>query len=95
MLSNFCKRLQETPLIVPQLQAILADPEYLVNLKLELAATIDVGKYFVKATYDLKGDNSLVFSCYERLKAVAEACQAPHFPNTRVVVLAIANEDAT
>lgn len=41
------------PHIVSQLQAILADPKHLVNLKLELAVTIVVGEHFVKATYDL------------------------------------------
>ena len=57
--------------------------------------TIDVGEHFVKATYYLEGDGPLVFSCYEKSKAVAEACQAPHFPNVRAVAAAIANEDAT
>lgn len=38
---------------------------------------------------------ALLFFRAMRLKVVAEACQAPHFPNTCVVVLAIANEDAT
>ena len=83
------------PHIVSQLQAILADPEHLVNVKLELAVTIDVGEHFVKATYDLESDAPLMFSCYERFKAVAEARQAPHFPHTRAVVIAIVNEDAT
>ena len=83
------------PKIVAQLRAILSDPQRLVDLKLELAVTIDVGEHFVKATYYLEGDGPLVFSCYEKLKAVAEACQAPHFPNVRAVAAAIANEDAT
>ena len=91
--------LQETatekiaPNIVRQLQDLLSDPESLVNLKLELAVTIDVGEHFVKATYFLEGDGPLVFSCYEKLKAVAEACQAPYFPNVHAVVAAIVNED--
>ena len=55
--------------------------------------TIHVGEHFVKATYLLQGDDPLVFSCYEKLKAVAEACQALHFLNVRAVVAAIANED--
>ena len=54
---------------------------------------IDVGENFVKATYFLVGDGLLVFSCYEKLQAVAEACQAPYFPNVRAVVAAIVNED--
>ena len=55
--------------------------------------TIDVGEHFVKATYFLEGDGPLVFTCYEKLKAVSEACQAPYFPNVRAVVAAIVNED--
>ena len=55
--------------------------------------TIDVGQHFVKATYFLEGDGPLVFSCYEKLKAVAEAFQVPYFPNVRAVVAAIVNED--
>ena len=36
---------------VSQLQEIMSDPQRLVDLKLELAVTIEVGKYFVKAVY--------------------------------------------
>ena len=36
-----------------------------------------------------------MFSCHEKLKAVAEACQTPHFPNVRAVAVSIANQDAT
>ncbi|CAB4040917.1 DNA-directed primase polymerase, partial [Paramuricea clavata] len=88
-LDNVAKR------IVPQLQAIMSDPRRLIDLKLELAVTIDVGQHFVKATYYLEGDGPLVFSCYEKLKAVAEACQNPHFPNVRAVAVSIANQDPT
>ena len=42
-----------------------------MNLKLELAATIDVGEHFVKATYFLEGDGPLVVACYEKLSAVS------------------------
>ena len=45
----------------PQLQAILSEPQRPMNLKLELAATIDVGEHFVKATYFLEGDGPLIF----------------------------------
>ena len=54
---------------------------------------IDVGEHFVKATYFLEGGGPLVFSCYEKLQAVAEACKAQHFPNVRAVVAAIVTED--
>ena len=81
------------PQLPPQLQAILSEPQRPMNLKLELAATIDVGEHFVKATYFLEGDGPLVFTCYERLSAVSQFCQAPCFPNVRAIATAIAEED--
>ena len=79
--------------LLPQLQAILSGPQRPTNLKLELAAIIDVGEHFVKATYFLEGDGPLVFTCYERLSAVSQFCQAPCFPNVRAIATAIAEED--
>ena len=71
------------PQLLPQLHAILSDPARLINLKLKL----------VKATYFLEGGGLLVLSCYEKLSAVARACQAPHFPNMHAVAAAIAEEN--
>lgn len=42
--------------ILPPRQEILSDPQQNMLLKLELAATIEVGEHFVKATYFLEGD---------------------------------------
>ena len=69
----------------------MTDPQRLIDLKLELAVTVDVGLHFVKATYYLESDGPLLFSCHEKLKAVAEAFQTPHFPNVRAVVVSIVN----
>lgn len=41
------------PQLLLQLQAIFSHPERLLNLKFELAITIDVGLHFVKPTYFL------------------------------------------
>ena len=81
------------PQLLPQLQAILSEPQRPMNLKLELAATIDVGEHFVKATYFLEGDGPLVFACYEKLSAVSQLCQAPCFLNVRAIATAISEED--
>ena len=43
---------------------------------------IDSGKHFVKATYYLEGDGPLVFSCYERLSALAHAIGIESYPHT-------------
>ena len=81
------------PQILPQLQEILSDPQQHMLLKLELAATIDVGEHFVKATYFLEGDGPLIFSCYEKLSSVNQACQAPHYRKVHAIATAIARED--
>ena len=84
-------------------QPIFTATERLINLKLELAITIDVGEHFVKATYFLEGDGLLVLSCYEKLHAVfffltnsmllPEPAKPPHFPNVNAVAVAIAEEN--
>ena len=71
----------------------MSDEQRSINLQLELAAIVDIGEQFVKATYYLEGDGPLVFSCYERLQTASEACQAPHFPNVRAVSSAIVREN--
>ena len=81
------------PQILPQLQEILSDPQQHMVFKLELAASIDVGEHFVKATYFLEGDGPLIFSCYEKLSADNQACQAPHYLNVHAIATAIARED--
>ena len=43
------------------------------DLELELAALVDAGIHFVKATYYLEGDKPLIFSCYESLSTVAHS----------------------
>lgn len=78
------------PQIVPQIRQTLTDEQSRISLQPELAAIADVGQHFVKATYYVKGDGPLVFSCYNTLQAVAEACRAPHFPNVRAVSATIA-----
>ena len=72
-------------------EEILCDPQQHMLLKLELAAAIDVGEHFVKAMYFLEGDGPLIFSCYEKVSAVNQACQAPHYLNVHTT--AITRED--
>ena len=53
-----------------KLLAIMCDVRKKLALQLELAAVIDIGIHFVKATYDLEGDGPLVFSCFEIIERV-------------------------
>lgn len=61
------------------------DCEKLFLLKLELAAIVDVGAHFVKATYTLEGDGILALVCYDRILERA-AIQSSHYPNLHAVV---------
>ena len=58
-----------------KLLQILSDQQRLACLRIELAAVVDMGEYFVKATYHLEGDGPLVFSCIEVLTAFTASMQ--------------------
>lgn len=47
-----------------QLADFFSDLNKVISLKFELAALVDVGEVFVKATYVLEGDGPLVLSCF-------------------------------
>ena len=57
----------------------------LANLKLELAAVIDVGEHFVKSTYTLEWDGPLVLICYEEVKKLRAVIQTAHYPNVNAI----------
>ena len=76
----------------PKLLAILSDQEKLKRLKLELAAVIDWGEVFVKATYDLEGDGPLSFTAYEEVRTVAAAVRVAHTPNTEAVIHSMSSQ---
>ena len=66
--------LEENQVIAPRLadylRVLLEDQDSRKLLIVELAAVIDAGELFVKATYILEGDGLLVFSAYSTLQAV-------------------------
>ena len=66
--------LEENPDLAPatrrKLLSILQDSQKNSKLQLELAAVIDAGEPFVKATYKLEGDGTLVFSCFDVLASL-------------------------
>ena len=76
-----------------KLLGIISDPQKYTDLKIELAATIDVGEPFVKATYSLEGDGPLVLQCYEVVSSVNTSIESAHYPNLNAVPLAIAPND--
>ena len=64
-----------------RLLSITQDTQKNQKLQLELAAVIDAGDPFVRATYKLEGDGALVFDCFDVLSSLASSIQTGHFPN--------------
>jgi hypothetical protein len=54
-----------------------------VYLQLELAAVVDWGEHFVKATYTLEGDGPLGLNCFEVVSTILAAIHAAHCPNVQ------------
>ena len=48
---------------------------------MELAATIDAGMPFVKATYNLEGDGPLALTCYDAISALNMSARQAYYPN--------------
>ena len=71
-----------SPVCRASLLEIFDDPATARDLEIELAAMVDAGKHFVQATYYLEGDGPLVFTCYERLSALAHAIAIDSYANT-------------
>ena len=65
---------------------ILQDPTKKTHLMIEMAAVVDAGKEFVKATYNLDGDGALVLECYERVQAVFASIHVSHYPNVDAII---------
>ena len=52
-----------SPATTAKLSLLLSDSQKKAYLEVELAALVDCGVSFVKATYNLEGDGPLVFKC--------------------------------
>ena len=71
----------------PKLLTYFEDPEKLKYLKVELAAVVDYGEPFVKATYNLEGDGPLALSCYELVQEVVASIKVENVPNFQAVIV--------
>ena len=64
---------------------MLQNPNVKPCLQIELAAVVDAGEAFVKATYNLEGDGPLVLRCYEILSTLTAGIQVGHYPNVQAI----------
>jgi len=74
-----------SPATRSKLLDILHNPQSLTTLELELAAIVDMGVHFVKATYRLEGDGLLILVCYEEILKIRAAIQSAWYPNIQAV----------
>ena len=78
-----------------KLVQILEDPVKKSRLQVELAAVIDAGEPFVKATYVLEGDGPLALKCYEVVSRLFAGIHVQHFPNLLAVAQVISGGNPT
>ena len=74
---------------------LLDDSQKNIKLQLELAAVIDAGAPFVRATYRLEGDGALVLSSYDEIFSLHEAIRTAHFPNLTALSTKLSSGNAT
>ena len=86
--------LKNNPDVAPASHAKLItffqDKQKNAYLQLELAAIVDWGEHFVKATYNLEGDGPLVFQCYEMVDSLTTAIRLSHTPNVTTIAQRLA-----
>ena len=74
--------------------AVLSVPQNKGLLQLELAATIDIGEPFVKATYCLEGDGPLALECYEVISMLQASISNNHHPNVDAIANQLSGDNA-
>ena len=75
-----------SPATISKLTAILSDQTKNMYLQIELAAVVDAGKNFVKATYNIEGDGPLSLSCFQVIEELEASIHTSHNPNLDAVV---------
>ena len=82
--------LESNPKVSPttnqKLLKMLHNPSTKSFIQVELAAVVDAGEAFVKATYTLEGDGPLVLKCFEVLSTLAAGIQEGHYPNVQAII---------
>ena len=91
----FLQQTEASPATCNKLLQIFADRSKSEFLQLELAAVIDAGEPFVKATYKLESDNALAFTCYEIYSSLEASVKLQHYPNLNAVANKLCGKSTT
>ena len=78
------------PALRSKLLEIIDNTQCHAQLRLELAAVVDVGEHFVKSTYTLEGDGPLALVCYKEILKLRAVIQTAHYPNVNATSVNIA-----
>ena len=82
-----------SPATCQHLLQIFEDEDAAVQLRMELAATVDCGEPFEKKTCLMEGDADLSYKVYNWLQEVLIAVGHAHYPNVEAVAKQIAPEN--
>ena len=74
-----------SPVTRAKLLDLLNDSKKKTCLQMELAAVVDAGEPFVKATYNLEGDGALVFKCYDQIQTLKAGIDNAYYPNVNAL----------
>ena len=78
------------PSLKLKLLGILHGPNQLGQLKMEVAAVVDVGEHFVKTTYRLEGYGALMVNCCEEIAKLRAVLSLTSFPNIQAIAESLA-----
>ena len=73
------------PSLTSKLRSFSQDVQKSVYQQLELAAVVDWGEHFVKATYTLEGDGPLGLRVYEVINTIVASIHTTHCPNVQAI----------
>ena len=84
-----------SPATRTKLLSFFSDSTKKANLQIELAAIVDYGEPFVKATYKLEGDGPLALECCEIVECVSRTVELAHAPNVEAVANSLSRGSQT
>ena len=95
-LEQFLKHNDVAPATRTKLLSFFSEPTKKLTYKLNyIAAIVDYGEPFVKATYTLEGDGPLALECYEIIECLSTSDELAHAPNVEAVAQTVSRVSYT
>ena len=95
-LDGFIKRNDDaSPVTRGKLLALFSNLTKKATLQVELAAIVDFGEPFVKATYRLEGNGPLALDCFEIIDGLSNSVRLCNAPNVEAIAKNLAHGSLT